>query len=103
MPAREASDRALIAQIASNTSWAKPQDRSARTAPAREKSLARFENQVDPEGKLDEAERARLATHARKAYFAKLALKSAQARRARRRADELDAEVAEALQDEAVA
>jgi hypothetical protein len=51
------------------------------TAPARHAFLAQFEHQVDPEGTLLPAERARRAEAARKLYFARLALKSAQARR----------------------
>jgi hypothetical protein len=43
--------------------------------------LDRFERQVDPDGVLSPAERARRAGHARKAYFTRLALRSAQARR----------------------
>jgi hypothetical protein len=43
-----------------------------------------WEAQVDPSGELDPAERARRANHAKKAYFAKLALKSARVRRARK-------------------
>jgi hypothetical protein len=42
---------------------------------------ARFEREVDPNGELDQAERARRAQMARKAYFLRLALKSAEARR----------------------
>ena len=42
---------------------------------------------VDPEGVLPEAERIRRAEHARKAYFTRLALKSAQARRRKREAN----------------
>ena len=53
------------------------------TANAREAFLARFEREVDPDGTLDPAERIRRAEHARKAYFARLALKSVQARRRR--------------------
>lgn len=53
------------------------------TAPARAAFLARFEREVDPEGVLPEPERVRRAQHARKAYFARLALKSAQKRRSR--------------------
>ena len=53
------------------------------TAPAREAFLSRFEREVDPDGALDPAERAKRAEHARKAYFAGLALKSATARRKR--------------------
>ncbi|CAN5898656.1 hypothetical protein BH23ACT5_BH23ACT5_10360 [soil metagenome] len=42
--------------------------------------MARFEDQVDPDRVLLPAERARRAEHAKKAYFTRLALKSAQAR-----------------------
>ncbi|MGH3968892.1 MAG: hypothetical protein ACRET2_07960 [Steroidobacteraceae bacterium] len=45
--------------------------------------LDKFEQQVDPDGELSPAERAKRAANARKAYFARLALKSAQARRRR--------------------
>jgi hypothetical protein len=45
--------------------------------------LDKFEKQVDPEGTLPPQERAKRAENARKAYFARLALKSAQARRRR--------------------
>ncbi|MDO0977176.1 hypothetical protein [Mycolicibacterium frederiksbergense] len=45
--------------------------------------LDKFEQQVDPDGTLQPAERAQRAEHARKAYFKRLALKSAQARRRR--------------------
>ena len=54
------------------------------TARAREKALARFENEVDPDRLLPEKERMRRASAARKAYFAQLSLRSAQARRRRR-------------------
>ena len=77
------SDRQLIAQIAAHTSWANTTNRTARTAPARTALLARFERQVDPEGRLAPDERARRAEHARKAYFGQLARKSALARRTR--------------------
>ena len=50
------------------------------TARARAAFLSRFERDVDPEGVLPEAERRRRAGHARRAYFARLALKSARAR-----------------------
>lgn len=43
--------------------------------------MARFEDEVDPDHVLSEAERRRRAEHARKAYFTRLALKSTQARR----------------------
>lgn len=51
------------------------------TANARAAFLAKFLDEVDPERKLPEAERQRRATMARKAYFARLAYASAEARR----------------------
>ena len=76
-------ERKLRAAIAAHQSWANTEDRSARTASAREAFHKRFEDQVDPDRTLPPAERRRRAEHARKAYFARLALKSAKARRAR--------------------
>jgi len=49
--------------------------------------LARFEQDVDPERVLSGEERARRAEAARHAHFARLALISANARSARRRAN----------------
>lgn len=77
------TERALAASIAANESWANTPDRSARTAPARAALMARFEREVDPDGSLPPDERARRAENKRKAYFQRLALKSAKARRAR--------------------
>ena len=73
-------------------------DPTKTTARARAAFLARFEREVDPDGVLPEGERRRRAEYARKAHFARLALKSAQARakaRNKRRAagDEPAAEV----------
>jgi len=81
MPSTDADERRVIGRIAAHESWAQTVDRSARTAPARAALLAKFETQVDPDGKLLPAERAVRAEHARKAHFARLALKSAQSRR----------------------
>jgi hypothetical protein len=75
------ADRSLIARLAAHESWANTADPSARTAPARRVLMERFERQVDPDGILSPVERARRAGHARRAYFARLALRSAQARR----------------------
>jgi len=83
MPAHRPEDCTLIAALMAHESWAQTEDRSARTAPARQKFLDTFEKQVDPQGLLDPVERARRAQHARKAHFLRLALKSAQARRAK--------------------
>jgi hypothetical protein len=43
--------------------------------------MARFEREVDPEGVLPPHERAKRAENAKAAYFKRLALKSAKARR----------------------
>ena len=75
------TERSLIARVAAHESWAQTKDRSVRTAPARKAMLDRFERQVDPTGELTTAERGIRAAHARQAYFSRLALKSAQARR----------------------
>jgi hypothetical protein len=75
-----ATERTLRARLAAQTLHAKHDSREL-TAPARAAFLGRFEREADPEGVLDPAERTRRAEHLRKAFFARLALKSAQARR----------------------
>lgn len=45
---------------------------------------AKFEREVDPEGKLSAQERAKRAEYARKAHMQRMALKSAKARRRRK-------------------
>jgi len=62
------TDLAKWGEIGAIESWARTPDRSARTAPGRAAFLARFDDYPDPEA-------------ARKAYFRRLAMKSAQARR----------------------
>jgi hypothetical protein len=75
------NSRILRARLAAHSLHARVADPSAHTAPARKAFLDRFEREVDPEGVLPAADRARRAEHARKAYFTGLALKSAKARR----------------------
>jgi hypothetical protein len=67
------AERQLAASIAAHESWANTPDRTKRTAPARAALDAKFLEQAggDPVK----------AAHLRKAYFARLALKSALARR----------------------
>lgn len=86
MPASNESDRRMVASIAANSRWAKESDRTAATQAARDGFLRRFEDEVDPERVLSPAERSRRAESARKAYYQRLALKGAQARRAKRAA-----------------
>ena len=53
------------------------------TQAARNRFLANFQKQVDPDGTLAPAERTRRALAARRAHFATLAYKSAQVRKQR--------------------
>jgi len=81
MPANNSSERVLQARLAAHVLHAKVADPAGHTAPARKAFLDRFEREVDPDGTLSEVERKRRAEHARKAYFARLALASVKARR----------------------
>ena len=74
------AQRTQKASAAAHSSWARTPDPAARTAPARHAALARFEREVDPDSVLPPKERQRRAASARKAYFTRLALKSAKAR-----------------------
>jgi hypothetical protein len=67
------SESSLRARIAAHESWAPTADRAARTAAAR----AALENRFLEQAGGDPIR----AEHLRKAYFARLSLKSAQARR----------------------
>lgn len=77
-----AADARQHARIAALDRWARTEDRSAATQPARDGLDARFAREIDPEGKLDPAERAIRVTALRKAHFARLARLSARSRRA---------------------
>ena len=69
------------ARVMAHESWAATPDRAARTLPARQALLAKFEREVDPNNELDPDERARRAEHKRKAHYSRLQLKSAASRR----------------------
>lgn len=85
------SERSIAGSIGAHMSWANTKDRAARTAPARAAMDRKFLEQAggDPER----------AEHLRRAYYARLALKSAQARRKAREAtqaaQEAEAELGE--------
>lgn len=85
MPARTPSQMSLAGRIGAYALHARVVDPSAHTAPARQAFLDRFERQVDPDGVLEPAVRARRAELARREYFSRLALASAKARSARRK------------------
>lgn len=75
MPELSPELRSLQATAAVHTSWGRTQDRTARTANARNAFENKFLAEADGDPKRAES--------LRKAYFARLALKSAQARRRR--------------------
>ena len=100
----ERSPQSLAAEIAAHESWARTPDRTARTAPGLAAALAKFEREADPDGVLPPEERTRRAEHLRRAHLARIALKSAKARRARAAAEralaEADAELAAATEED---
>lgn len=73
----------LAKQTAAHTLWALTVD---RTAPARAAMLAKFEREIDADGVLPEAERAKRTKSAQKTFYASIALRSARARRKAREA-----------------
>jgi hypothetical protein len=77
------AERSLRARLAAYAMHAQ-HDTRRTSANGRAAFLARFEADVDPDGRLDPEERRRRAEHARSAYFARLALASVAARRAKR-------------------
>lgn len=70
-----AAARTMLGKIGAHASWAKTKDRTARTANARAAMDAKFLAEADGDPVR--------AEHLRKAYYQRLALKSAQARRSR--------------------
>lgn len=81
--ALSAEQRRLRASIAAHAKHAK-HDSGESTKAAHAAFLDKFDREVDPDGILPEAERLRRATHARRAHMLRLALKSSQARAARK-------------------
>jgi hypothetical protein len=77
------AERSLRARLAVHTLHAS-RDARETTAAARAGFLARFEREVDPDGRLERNERRRRAEHARRAYFARLSMAAAAARRTKR-------------------
>jgi len=78
-----ANDRSLIGRIGAYSLHAQ-RDPRVTTLHGRQTFLASFLQQVDPNNTLPEPERTRRALSLRKAHFARLASKSAKARRARK-------------------
>jgi hypothetical protein len=77
------AERSLRARLAAYAMHAR-HDARRTSANGRAAFLARFEREVDPYGRLDPEERRRRAEQARRAYFARLSLAAAKARRSKR-------------------
>jgi hypothetical protein len=78
-------DNSLLSTAANHERWAAVDDRTAATAPARQAFRDRFVEQArDRFGDLAPEELALRAEHLRKAYYTRLALSSARARRRKR-------------------
>ena len=73
-------DPSTIGRLGAHSMHAK-HDARETTKAGRAAFNQKFEDEVDPERRLSPAERSRRAAHARSAYFTRLALKSARARR----------------------
>ena len=73
----------LAAQIAANSRWSK-EDPTEQGRIMRAGLERRFLNEVDPNRELPEAERLRRVECAKRAYYQRLALASAKARKARK-------------------
>ena len=88
MPANDQGHRRLTAQIAANSRWSQ-EDPTAQGIRMRAGLEAKFLREVDPNNELPEPERLRRANKARQAYYQRLALASAKARRARKMGGDL--------------
>jgi uncharacterized membrane protein YccC len=84
MDEEERASRALRGRIGAHRLHATHDSRETTKA-ARQAFWSSFEREVDPDGLLEPEERARRASHARAAHFARLAYLSARARAARAR------------------
>jgi hypothetical protein len=93
-PGRSDAERRLHAQVAANARWSRSDGR-AGTAKMRAAGPGHIDYwiaKVDPDCTLRPAERQRRAEAAKRAYYSRLSLRSAQVRRARKAAEELAAE-----------
>jgi hypothetical protein len=72
-------------RIGAFSKWARTEDRTLATAPARRAFLRRFEIEVDPDGRLSSEERAKRADFAMRAHMARLSQRGIQARRPKQR------------------
>lgn len=81
-----AKPQALAGRIGGFTTHARHDSREITAAARQAFNVGKFEREVDPDGNLPPKERSRRAAAARKAWMARLAMRSAQARRAKKAA-----------------
>jgi hypothetical protein len=87
--ASSAAQRSLAGSIGAHTRWSRintPADRAAATAKARAARQLSWERQADPDGVLPPDELAAAVDRLKRAHFARMALRSAQARTGKRAA-----------------
>jgi hypothetical protein len=72
------------ARLAALTNLSRHPDWSAMTKPARDAFRRKFEDQVDPDRRLSDEQRARMVEAARSAHYQRMAFKSSRARAARK-------------------
>jgi hypothetical protein len=84
-------ERKLRGRIAGYSSWEKTLDRTARTQRGRDAFRESFADKIDPDHLLPPVERAKRGEAAYKAHMARLAFKSAKARRQRKVVDATNA------------
>ncbi|MEE8367676.1 MAG: hypothetical protein V3S30_05115 [Thermoanaerobaculia bacterium] len=82
------AERTLRAKLAAHSVHARGR---TNTEPARAAFDQRFFDEVDPDRVLPSVERAKRAAHARSAYFSRLAMKAATARRRKAQASDNNA------------
>ena len=80
------AERSMQRRLAVHSSWAKTENRTGRTEPARKAAFARFEKLVDPDRVLAPDERAKRANNALQAHMLRMALAAAKAKRFRKQA-----------------
>lgn len=86
MSAEKSKRHQTAGRIGAHRRWAMTDDRSAATQAARDGLYRRFEDEVDPDRVLQPEERAKRVESARRAYYTRIAMKSAAARRAKKEA-----------------
>lgn len=80
------AQRSLAASAGALVQWSRvtsPEDRRAKTAPARAAMRRKWEQQADPEGTLPPDEREAAVNRLRRAHYRRMALASARARAGR--------------------